>query len=64
MKIQKAIDLIWKIVEEGVHGAGEEEQRWDNKVIIITAAMSWEPLMDGSNILGALYEPLHTKPEG
>lgn len=64
MKIQKTIDLIWKIVEGGVHGAGEQEQRWDNKVSIITAATSWESLMYRSKILGVLYELLHTKPEG
>lgn len=41
-------------------GAGEREQRWDNKVIIIIAAMRWPCI----NVLGALYEPLHTNTAG
>lgn len=38
-----------------VDGAGEREERWDNKVIIIIAVMSWGPITYWGHVLG-LYK--------
>lgn len=57
----KSNPLHLKNSSGGIDGAGEKEQRWDEVVI---TAMSSEPIKYRSNILGALYELLHAKPEG
>lgn len=38
-----------------IDSAGEREQRWDNKVIIIIAVMGWGPITYRGHVLG-LYK--------